>query len=234
MGVRVNYSKAIEVENLDTIYITGGGYINKAFKGVGRNSAWGRDEVVWQANLSRSSSFAMTNIDNIGIGSVSTVEIIFPLINMEDFIALQKILHERHCIVNFFNVDLGKRQTKEMAVSGNERKMLYNRGNTLLGMRNVTIKFVATNRKIEEDTDYKIGVVLPISFNPNGGVGTAYTEDTLEYGDQFELPGDVFTNGNLYLAYWCTSSDGNGERYLPGQSITIWKSLTLYAIWGSN
>lgn len=233
MGVRIDHTKKIVVEDLDTIYITGGGFVNKAFKGIGRNSAWAWDEVVWNANLSRSSSFIMTNIDNVGIGIVTNIEIIFPLMNMQDFINLQSLLHERHIIVNYFCVDDGKRHTKEMAITGNERKKLYNFGKDLLGMQEVKVKMVSTNRMINiEDTEYKIGVDLPIVYNDNVN-GNTHT-DNVEYTKQYVIKNDEnlgFTNGKKHLKEWNTKSDGTGQSYLPNLSITIWKSLELYAIW---
>lgn len=231
MAVRVDYQNAKIIDDLDTIYITGAGFKNKAFKGVGRNSAWGYDEVVWGANLSRSVNFAMTNIDNVRIGSVTNVHIIFPVMNIQDFIDIQKILHERHCIVNFYNVDKGIRETKEMAITSNERKTIYNFGSKILGMRDFTIKMVATNRKIDEDTGYKIGVDLPIVYNPNGGVGEIIT-DVREYTDQYIVrSAETYTNPGYHIEEWNTKPDGTGATYLPNLSITINDSLELFAIW---
>lgn len=231
MGVQIKYSQKIEEENLDTVFITGGGFVNKPFKGISRDSAWGRDEVVWAANLSRSSSFAMTNIDNVRIGSVANVELTFPLMSMQDFIDLQKILHERHCIVNYFSVDDGKRHTKEMAVTTNERKTLYSFGTSVIGMQNVKVTFVATNRKIDEDSDYKIGVDINIKYNPNGGNGSVIT-DSKEFSEQYVMRGlNTFTKSGYHIKEWNTKQDGSGARYLPNQSVTICEELNLYAIW---
>ena len=47
MGVKVDYANKIKAQDLDTIYITGGGFIRRAFKGVSRDSAWGGAEPVW-------------------------------------------------------------------------------------------------------------------------------------------------------------------------------------------
>lgn len=234
MGAKIDYTKKIEIEDLDTIYITGGGFINKAFKGISNGSAWAWDEVVWNANLSRSSTFEMTNIDNVGIGVVTNLEIQFPLLNMQDFINLQSLLHERHIIVNYFCVDDGQRHIKEMAITGNERKKIYNLGKNVLGMREVTVKMVSTNRQIDStDTLYKIGVDLTITYNNN--LSSEYTKtDTVEYTQQYVIKNDEkigWTNGTSHLKEWNTKSDGTGQSYLPNLSITIWKPLTLYAIW---
>lgn len=240
MGVKIDYTKKIEIEDLDTIYITGGGFINKAFKGISNGSAWAWDEVVWNANLSRSSSFEMTNIDNIGMGIVTNLEIKFPLLNMQDFINLQSLLHERHIIVNYFCVDDGQRHTKEMAITGNERKKIYNRGTDILGMREVVVKMVSTNRVLD-DNEYKIGQDLDITYysqvrNSSSGIyeWQEVDADNSQYGSQYIIRTDEgLTYENYHLKEWNTKQDGTGQKYLPSLSITMWKPLILYAIWES-
>ena len=84
-----DFSKQIKVDDLNTIYITGGGVVNHPFRGISKNSAMGWQEVVWGASLTRSSSFSLQNIDDIDIGTVRQVEITFPIMNVEDFTILQ-------------------------------------------------------------------------------------------------------------------------------------------------
>ena len=231
MSVKIEQSKKVVIEDIDTIYITGGGFINKAFKGIGKDSAWAFDEVVWNANLSRSSSFQMTNIDNVGIGKVTNLELRFPLLNMQDFIDLQTLLHERHLIVNFFNVDKGKRETKEMAITSNERKTIYNFGKDVIGMRDVKIKMVATNRKIEEDIDNLIGQELTITYINVSNNNTHI--DKVRYGQQytFKTSQEIgFTNEGKRFVCWKNYNDSN-LRYLEKQSMTMWQSITIYGEW---
>ena len=231
MSVKIEQSKKVVIEDIDTIYITGGGFINKAFKGIGKDSAWAFDEVVWNANLSRSSSFQMTNIDNVGIGKVTNLELRFPLLNMQDFIDLQTLLHERHLIVNFFNVDKGKRETKEMAITSNERKTIYNFGKDVIGMRDVKIKMVATNIKIEEDIDNLIGQELTITYI-NVSNNKTHT-DKARYGQQYRIKTSNeigFTNEDKKFLWWKNYNDST-LKYLENQSMTIWKSITIYGEW---
>lgn len=231
MSVKIEQSKKVVIEDIDTIYITGGGFINKAFKGIGKDSAWAFDEVVWNANLSRSSSFQMTNIDNVGIGKVTNLELRFPLLNMQDFIDLQTLLHERHLIVNFFNVDKGKRETKEMAITSNERKTIYNFGKDVIGMRDVKIKMVATNRKIEEDIDNLIGQELTITYI-NVSNNKTHT-DKARYGQQYRIKTSNeigFTNEDKKFLWWKNYNDST-LKYLENQSMTMWKSITIYGEW---
>ena len=221
-----DFSKQIQVDDLNTIYITGGGVVNHPFRGISRNSAMGWEEVVWGASLTRSSTFSLQNIDDIDIGTVRQVEIIFPVMNVEDFKILQRILHERYCIVNAFYVDDMQRHTCEMAITGNERKKIYNYGTSILGMRDVKVKFVATNRDNTE-----IGTNRTITYKANGGVGDdiVYTN---EFSTQVEIKGvDTFTKSGKSIARWTSNDDGTGYTYLPSQKITMTSNLVLYAQW---
>lgn len=222
--MQVDKENAISVEDLSTIYITGGGFVRRPFKGIGVASAMGWNEVGWATSLTRSNTFAFENIDDVDIGQIAQCQIVFPYMNIADFIDLQRVLKERYVMVDYFNVDLGKRITQEMAVTGNERKNLYAMGNKVFGMQNTTVKFVATNR----DNEY---LNLTVSYNLNGGVGTI---DNIEcsYSAQVRLSnGAGLTNGNKHIKEWNTKTDGSGWAYGLNQSITLWQSMTLYAIW---
>lgn len=224
MADRINYTSGIEVENLDTIYITGGGFVNRAFKGIGVSSAWGWNETVWGATLNRSNTFSLENIDDVDIGQVAQCQIIFPFMNIRDFIDIQQILKERYVYVNFYNVDTGKRETKEMAITGNERKKIYNFGNKVIGMTNFSIKFVATNRENEYND-------IIIIYNSNGGNGNIPMQQT-SYSEQLKLSyGNELTKSGKHIKEWNTKSDGTGNAYGLGQRITVWQNLELYAIW---
>lgn len=228
MAILIDKKQGIEIEDLDTIYITGAGYIRKAFKGIGRESAWGFDEVVWGGNLTRGRTFAFENIDDVDIGYVTNVNITFPIMRIEDFLAMQKILKERHVMVDYYNKDKGIRETKEMAITGNDRQKIYAFGNKVVGMQNFSIKFVATNRDLEYNT-------LTITYNGNGAtqVGTGDLSQSLTFSEQVTLrSSDVFyAPSGLHFAEWNTRADGRGASYGANESITLWESLKLYAIW---
>lgn len=222
--MQVDKENAIKINDLSTIYITGAGFVNRAFKGIGNSSSLGWNETTWGGTLNRGNTFALENIDDVEIGQVAQCQITFPYMNINDFLDLQKILKERYVYVNFFCVDLGKRITKEMAITQNERKTLYARGNTIYGMQNISVKFVATNR----DTEYN---TLEVNYNSNGGTGSIETQSAT-YSDQIRLSsGNEFLNGSKYIKYWNTKADGTGKSYGLNQNITLWESLELYAIW---
>ena len=62
--------------------------------------------------------------------------------------------------------------------------------------------------------------------------GTGSITEIVDTGDSFTLPDSSTISREGYtLESWCTSIDGSGTSYNPGQSITVNSNLTLYAIW---
>ncbi|MCL2013820.1 MAG: InlB B-repeat-containing protein, partial [Oscillospiraceae bacterium] len=81
--------------------------------------------------------------------------------------------------------------------------------------------------------------VAPVSFytvtyNLNGGTGTAPTQADLEEGEKFEIPtsaGMIAPTGQQFKI-WNSLANGTGDDYAPGDEITMGtENLTLYAIW---
>ena len=229
MGVKVDYANKINAQDLDTIYITGGGFIRRAFKGVSRDSAWGWEESVWGGDLIRSIDLILTNIEDVAYGLVARCEISYKYMNVQDYIDLMRISKERVVTVDYFNRETGQRVTQEMAFTGNELGKLYAFGTDYLGNQDVKIKLVATNREKANLIKSKI----TISYNANGGSGTIDNQ-TAKWSDNAILSdnnGDVMTKANSHIKQWNTKADGTGSAYGLGQHITCWKDMTLYAIW---
>lgn len=229
MGVKVDYQNKIIAEDLDTIYITGGGFVRRAFKGISRDSAWAWEEPVWGGELTRSRDFILTNILDVDFGLVARCEISYKYMNIQDYIDLMKISKERVVTVDFFNRETGKRETREMAFTGNELDKLYSFGPDYLGVMGVKIKLVATNREkaIFVDKDFTV------SYNANGGFGSI-DEQKDKWSESITLSdGTGMSNNGLKIAYWATkNTKGEYDRfYLPGQTITLWENYILYAIW---
>lgn len=249
MGVKVDYANKI-VEDLDTIYITGGGFIKRAFKGVSRDSAWGWEEPVWGGELTRSKDFILTNILDVSFGLVARCEISYKYMNIQDYKDLCAISKERVVKVDYFNREKGTRVEQEMAFTGNELGKLYAFGKDYLGVQDVKIKLVATNRE-------NVGLVnvnYKVTFYPNGGeiIDNDAQVDSLSkkvkwsnnvelINSEFNFTDDTTHNGSItntgkHLVYWATKDiNGNYDRfYLPEQNITIWDNLNLYAVWENN
>ena len=216
----------IKDENIEmnAVYITGAGFIKKRFSGYGRETM-GWNETVWGGNLNRSNTFALENIDDVEIGQVPQLTIKYNYITIDDYIILQRLLKERHLIIEYFDIDLGQRVTHEMAITGNDRKQIITRGNKLIGMSNFTIKFVGTNR----DEEY---ARKTITYMQNGADEGEDFSNTYSIGTQVELyDGSDFIMIGSHIYEWNTKPDGSGQSYYPGQSITLWQDLTLYAIY---
>ena len=214
----------IFVEDIGKVYITGAGYVERPFTTSRDSIGW--NETVWGGKLNRSNTFTLENIDDVEIGQVPQCTITFKYLKIEDFIVLQELLRERHLTVKYFDIDYGEWVTHEMAITGNERKKIYSRGKNILGMQDLTIKFVGTNR----DADYS---EKTITYSSNGHTG-ADIDKTYDVGDQINTLTEQesgFSWSGHSIASWNTKANGTGKTYLLGQSITIWKDMTLYAIW---
>lgn len=225
MGVKVDYKNAIKgtdangyALDLDTIYITAGGFIRRPFKGISRDSLGGINETVWGGELTRSrGTFALSNIDNVDFGIVPRCEISFKYMNVQDYLDFCKIARERVMIVDFFNRDLGKRQTLEMAMTNQERGNLYNYGaQEYIGNLDIKIKLVATNREYMG----KGAVTYTITYLNNGAT---YKTATAGFSSLYKL--EPLPSGYSYSKWVAT----DGSVYLPRQEITVWQNLTLNA-----
>lgn len=234
MGAIVDYENKKTVDNLDTIYITGAGYINRAFKGVGRDSAWGWEEPVFGGNLTRSANLVLQNIDTVNFGLVARVELNFKYMNISDYIALCQMAKQRTVMVNFFNRETGERQTQEMAFTENSIGQLYafrkDKITNYLGILDVSIKLVATNR----DRENVINTDIRIVYNHNNGGSGIIPYQSAKWSDEVKLSdgeGFTYSDSGYHIKEWNTSKDGTGSAYGLSQRITVWKSMTLYAIW---
>lgn len=239
MGVRVNWQNAINTNSggrdLDTIYLTGAGYVDYPFKGIARDSAMGWEETAWGGDLTRSTDFVLTNIDDVDFGLVERLEVSYKYMNVQDYVVLNKIATQRVCYATHFNRQKGEWvERQEMAFTGNELDKLHTYGPKYLGQVGVKIKLVATNR----DRADIIGSSYQIVLNANGGIDnrTVKPEQNKQFrwSSSFKLPASGFTRSGYTLAGWNTNANGSGGAYLPGQSITVWEGMTFYAQWRAN
>lgn len=236
-----DYNKAIKfsqmadkngeiVGSLGTIYLTGGGFYRRPFTGVGSSSQFGWQEMVWKTQPSRSGTFAFMNIDDIDVGLIARCEIVIPYNNIQDYIDLRKIIaRERYFKARFFDVDEGMWVEREMYCSENSRNQLFILGQSLIGVRDITVKLVGTNR----DTDQSS---ITVSYNLNGGSGSI-SSLTINKGDEVTIAnpnelGITAPSGRSF-DHWETRTEDNetmGE-YHSGQKTTVWNNMILYAVW---
>lgn len=229
MGVIIDYKNLKNVD-LDTVYITGGGFVRYPFKGVARDSALGWQEAVW-GNLSRSKNLVLTNINTTSFGLVARVELNFKFMNLKDYEVLMLLTQQRVVTVDYVNRENGERVTQEMSFTKNSLKSIYGFGKKFIGVQDVSISLVATNR----DKVDLIKSELNIIYNNNGGSGSiagtsAYWGNMITLSDN---DGDTMTKSGSHIKEWNTKADGTGASYGLGQNATIWKDLELFAIWES-
>lgn len=217
----VDYSKSIKDSNLDKIYING-----VEFKGIARDSALGWEDFVWAEDPTRSNAFAFENMDDIDVGLVARCEVNFKYFNINDFIKFREAIKQRYFQVKFFNVDTCQWMQREMYCSKSERKKLHYFNPRLLGVLDFSVQLVATNRDVMNRGP------VTISYNSNGGSGSISSEQIV-WAEQYTTnDGSNFSKPGQSLSSWNTKPDGSGWTYLPTQSFTAFKDLTLYAIWG--
>ena len=238
MSVKVDYKNKIDTrainpvnvnDSIDVFYLTGAGYIDYPFRGISRDSALGWEEPVWGAELTRSTDLVLTNILDVDYGLVARLEVAYKYMNVQDYMVLCKIAKERVCTATYFNYEKGVWvSNQEFAFTKQEKSKLYAFGKDYLGLLDVSVKLVATNR----DRVGAIGATYKIVYYPNGGVGTSPSTQTATWGDNLVIkPSTGITNGSKKFKEWNTLSNGKGGRYLPNQNKTMWEDMNLYAIW---
>lgn len=215
---------ATYVDDINVIYLTGGGYIRERFDGLGKDTI-GFNETVWASNLTRSKDFSLRNIDDVDMGQVPQCHISIPYMTIEKFKVLQAILRERHVIADYFDVDLGKRVIHEMAITQNERKKLLSQEYYVTGVTDLKIKLVGTNRD-----DEQLEKCL-VSYDSNGGSGSIAPKEYQKTAQVRISNGTGLLKSGYHLESWNTRPDGSGSSYLPNTTTTIMDDLTLYAQW---
>jgi hypothetical protein len=74
-----------------------------------------------------------------------------------------------------------------------------------------------------------------VTFNVNGGSGTAPSAQTVSPGSAITLPGGSGLSMSGYtFGGWNTMADGTGTNYKAGESFTPTASITLYARWNDR
>lgn len=201
------------------------------FKHLSTDSILGFDTLTWAEEPTRNNLFAFENIDQIDIGLVAQCQINLKYCSIEDFIKLRELSQQRYVYVTFFNVDKGEWEyDREMYCSKSEKQKLFYFKPELVGILDVSITFVATNRETLRDP-------VTISFDSNDYAITVPNDTIIPYGAVFELE-DAPVLAGYTFEYWTDSVDTNhnatGWHYLAGQSFTAWKNKKLYPIYKEN
>jgi hypothetical protein len=218
------------VGSLGTIYLTGGGFYRRAFSGISSNSQFGWQEMVWKKSPTRGEGFSFVNISDINVGLVARCEITIPYNNIRDYMDLRKIIaRERFFKARFYDVDEGIWVEREMYCSENSRSQLFTLGKSLIGVRDITVKLVGTNRDADNSK-------INISYDLNGGNGNINSLAVIK-GTEITLPNpnilNIIAPTGKHFDHWETRTSGNETMgtYHAGQETTAWNDMKFYAIW---
>lgn len=216
-----------KLSDLNTIYISGAGYIDYPFRNIDRESQLGWDAPVWGSNLKRTLGFTLETVDSAAFGAVARVELNLKYLNSEDYKVLADMSKERAVYVTYFNRETGKWvERQEMSFTSQEIEKLYATNTNYIGVFNTKIKLVATNRDKAEKT-----YTIKLNSNYTGSTEAAVVA-TANWCEGFELPDDIFTQSGKSIKYWSTTADTlGGKTYLANSLLTVTDDLELYAIW---
>ena len=73
-------------------------------------------------------------------------------------------------------------------------------------------------------------ITYTVSYDLNGGIGE-FDDQTKTWGTDLTLHSGEPTWVGYLFDYWCTTSDGTGIKYLPGDIYSTESDVALYAIW---
>ena len=216
-----------KLSDLNTIYISGAGYVDYPFRNIDRESQLGWDAPVWGSSLKRTLGFTLETVDSAAFGAVARVELNLKYLNSEDYKVLADISKERAVYVTYFNRETGKWvERQEMSFTSQEIEKLYATNTNYIGVFNTKIKLVATNRDKAEKT-----YTIKLNSNYTGSTEAAVVA-TANWCEGFELSDDIFTQSGKSIKYWSTTADTlGGKTYLANSLLTVTDDLELYAIW---
>lgn len=101
----------------------------------------------------------------------------------------------------------------------------------LIGI-NVVLSIGLTScvKKSNNKTNITLVNTCTITFDANGGTGTM-SALTVDEGETTTLPASTFTRTNYKFIGWATSATSTEVVYTDRQSLTIFSSFKLYALW---
>ena len=77
-----------------------------------------------------------------------------------------------------------------------------------------------------------ISATFTVTYNANGGTGTAPTDGTTyNSGATVTAKDNTFTNTGKKFVFWNTRADNSGISYDEGDTFSIYQNTVLYAIW---
>lgn len=204
----------------------------------------------------RSSSGAMSDIQDIPSFVTPHLKIDFSLLFIDDYRKLMTLIYSQNeHIVSCYDIVEDKIVTNRMYFATEQMPKIYSiarqlQGQTeevveLLGVRDYTVEMIGTNNSVETiNVQYYVNP-------PSSGLwaGDAFRSKTYYQNQDVYIGEDVYVNGvdnqeysipaltfnNKYkFEYWCDNANGVGFKYTNGEIYRLGTDKTLYAIWKAS
>ena len=186
----------------------------------------------------RSGDGSIPNLDSYSWFLTPHLKIDFSLMSIDSYRTIMTLIRSRsEHIVTCYDVVADKDVTHKMYFATEQMPKLWTIAKALnggapwvelLGVYDYTVELIGTN------TSFDTINVVYVDNLPSGSMSAEGTDD-LPIGAEIIVGKDTtFQNkvpSGYKFKYWNDKRDGTGVVYIDGYSLTLYNSLTLYAIW---
>lgn len=193
------------------------------FSGIAYKGLLTLNEVTFVESPERANDGSLSSINDIDTFTTPQLQIKFHFINITDYQRFKRATSAREFPVTYYDKQFGSQVTRMMYMKPESLTDIFNVETTMIGVLEYTVDFVGTNNDV---------ATVSISYSTNGGSGTLPDSQTTTWGKQVVIgsASGISYSGHTFKC-WNTRSNGTGWNYYPNQSVSIYESMTLYAIW---
>lgn len=171
------------------------------------------------SKVTRSMDGEATNISDIEYYTQPSVQVGFKFISAEDYHLLMQLLHIRQTMdISYYDPDFNAVVTHQMYAHPTELQNFFTRGQSVEGVRDLTLTFVAT---CKDRAEYTVTIV-------NSSGVTQKTYSNIIWGRSILL-NKLTDSDSEYFEYSFT--DGYGQtramKFSPEERITVFQDITL-------
>lgn len=170
------------------------------------------------SKVTRSTDGEATNISDIEYYTQPSIQIGFNFISAEDYYFLMQLLHIRQTMdVSYYDPDFNAVVTHEMYAHPTELQNFFTRGQSVEGVRGLTLTFVATCRDRQTYT---------VTIRNGSGTQKEYTN--VVWGRSVLLQKLTESENERYTYSYRDASDAPRTLvFRPNERITVFKNMTL-------
>ena len=117
--------------------------------------------------------------------------------------------------------------SNQTTITSNNTTMSFNNASNVLRFR----YYQNVQKAIQLYKKATINPTHTIHFNGNSNTGGSMSDQTVNEHEATPLTPNSFTKDNCIFNGWNTVSDGSGDYYADGATVTLLNDLTLYAQW---